>query len=128
MRLEHIAFQTADPVATAAWYEKNLGMKTIRKLETGARMHFLLDDAARTIVEVYNNPAAEVPEHAKRHPLLFHLAFETADLASDRARLLAAGATAEGEIDTTPAGDRLCFLRDPWGVALQLCQRASRMP
>ncbi|MCZ7644533.1 MAG: VOC family protein [Planctomycetota bacterium] len=128
MRLEHIAFQVSDPVATAAWYVKHLGMKIARKVEGGPRMHFLLDASGRSLIEVYNNPVAEVPDYASRHPILFHLAFETDSIEADRLRLIEAGAKPAGEIDTTPAGDRLCFVRDPWGVAVQLCQRKDRMP
>ena len=56
-------------------------------------------------------------------PLVLHVAFVTADLAADRARLLAAGATSAVEPATTPEGDELAFLRDPWGVTVQLVKR-----
>jgi len=42
-----------------------------------------------------------------------------------RERLLAAGARSAGEVVVTPAGDEMTFLRDPWGVALQLERRAT---
>jgi hypothetical protein len=29
------------------------------------------------------------------------------------------------EIVTTPAGDQLVFLRDPWGVTVQLAKRGT---
>ena len=44
-----------------------------------------------------------------------------------RQRLIAAGATAEGDVATTPAGDKLAFLRDPWNVVVQLVQRKNPM-
>ncbi|MEZ4702532.1 MAG: hypothetical protein R2834_19520 [Rhodothermales bacterium] len=37
--------------------------------------------------------------------------------------LIAAPASAQ----TTPAGDALAMLRDPWGMAIQLCSRAEPM-
>jgi len=42
--------------------------------------------------------------------------------------LLQAGATTEGEVTTTPFGDDLAMLRDPWGFAVQLVKRAVPMP
>jgi hypothetical protein len=40
-------------------------------------------------------------------------------------RLIAAGATAEGEINTTGRGDQLAFLRDPWNIVIQLVKRGK---
>ena len=45
------------------------------------------------------------------------------DIHADRARLIAAGATPVGEVTTTPAGDQLAFLRDPWNLPFQFVQR-----
>jgi hypothetical protein len=58
-------------------------------------------------------------------PFVFHIAFTTADVHGTRTQLLAAGASAAGEVTVTPAGDEMTFLRDPWGVALQLMKRAK---
>ena len=44
-----------------------------------------------------------------------------------RARLLAAGASAEGEALVTPTGDHVAMLRDPWGLAIQFVHRAQPM-
>ena len=44
-----------------------------------------------------------------------------------RGRLVTAGAKLDGDIDTTPSGDKLAFLRDPWGYTIQLVERRRRM-
>jgi hypothetical protein len=31
------------------------------------------------------------------------------------------------EVTTTPAGDKLAMLRDPWGLAIQFVRRAEPM-
>jgi uncharacterized glyoxalase superfamily protein PhnB len=60
--------------------------------------------------------------------MLLHLAFASDDdMQAQRARLLAAGATPAGDISTTPAGDQLAMLRDPWGFAIQLAKRRQPM-
>jgi hypothetical protein len=58
---------------------------------------------------------------------MFHVAVVARDARTERARLEAAGATLFLE-DPQPDGSLLIMLRDPWGVPLQLCQRASPMP
>ena len=57
-------------------------------------------------------------------PLELHLAFDSQDPDADRAALVLAGATALSD-DLLPDGSRLLMLRDPWGLALQLCARAT---
>jgi len=56
--------------------------------------------------------------------LRIHFAFAVVDAAAERQRLLLAGATLAGE-DLLPDGSILVMLRDPWGVPVQLCQRAQ---
>ena len=55
--------------------------------------------------------------------LSFHVAVVAPDARAERRRLEAAGATFQSE-DVFPDGTCLVMLRDPWGVSLQLCQRA----
>lgn len=123
MRLEHVALNVADPDAMAQWYVAHLGMQIVRHIPTPNAIYFLADSAQRSVIEIYRNPAAPVPDYASLSPLALHLAFITNDMEGDIARLVAAGATHVSPIDATPSGDRLTFLRDPWHIALQLAQR-----
>lgn len=127
LSVEHVAWQVPDPNAVAKWYVENLGFRVLRKLETAPFTHFIADSASRVIVEIYNNPAAAVPDYRSMNPLQLHLAFQTDDLDGEKARLLKAGATVHEEMITTPAGDKLIMLRDPFGFAIQLCKRARAM-
>lgn len=127
LKFEHFAVDVADPVGMARWYCENLGMKVVRQGEGPIHMHFLADVTGRVVMEIYHNPPELVPDYANQHPQVLHLAFATHDVEKERQRLLAVGATPVGEIATTEAGDRLAMLRDPWGFALQLCQRAQPM-
>jgi len=79
------------------------------------------------MLEFYNNPKAAVPDYRAIDPLMLHVAFLTADVPGTRARLMAAGATPEGDAQVTPAGDHVAMLRDPWALAVQLIQRKSSM-
>jgi catechol 2,3-dioxygenase-like lactoylglutathione lyase family enzyme len=107
------------------WYVEHLGMKIVRAHHDANETHFIVDDAGVVVVEVYNNPASPMPDYRGMNPLMFHIAFSVDDMQSEIDRLVAAGAAQEIEINTTPAGDKLVFLRDPWGVPLQLAQRAT---
>jgi uncharacterized glyoxalase superfamily protein PhnB len=125
LEVEHIAFQVAEPVKVAAWYCNNLGFRVLRKTETSPFMHFLCDAGNRVVIEIYNNPLASIPDYRAMSPLHLHLAFKTDNLDAERERLLKAGASVAEETITTPAGDKLLMLRDPWGFPIQLCKRAK---
>lgn len=111
----------------AAWYVEHLGMTVVRKVDGSPFTRFLADDSGSVMVEIYRQPHLRVPDYRDGDPLQLHLAFVSADVQADRERLLSAGATAAGEVQQTPAGDVLAMLRDPWGFAIQLCQRAAPM-
>jgi glyoxylase I family protein len=127
MKFEHFALNVPDARAMSRWYVENLGFKILRQRDEPPYTHFLADDAGRVTVELYSNPAAAIMDFAASHPLTFHFAVYTPDARADRLRLEKAGATLFVE-DPLPDGSLLVMLRDPWGVPLQLCQRAQPFP
>lgn len=127
MRLEHVAWQVDDPRAVAAWYTEQLGFTVRRKIDRSPYTHFIADASGAVLIELYHNPAVAVPDYRVMDPLLLHLAFVVTNLAAERDRLVAAGATVASEVTTTAAGDELLMLRDPWGFAVQLVTRAQPM-
>ena len=127
MKIEHVAFNVTDPVAMATWYEVNLAMHTVRTFGPPTNTRFVADASGQSMIEIYNNPKAAVPEYHKIDPLILHLAFAADDVRATRARLLQAGATAEGEVIVADNGDELAMLRDPWGFAVQLVKRRIPM-
>lgn len=127
MRLEHVAIQVPDPAAMADWYVEHLGCSVARQAGEPSFARFLKDGSGASMIEIYRSPLAAVPDYHRVHPQVLHLAFYSEDPAADRDRLAAAGATLVDDVTTSPAGDRLVMLRDPWGVPLQLVRRAERM-
>jgi glyoxylase I family protein len=111
----------------AAWYVAHLGLTVKRAHAVSPFGHFLADSGDHVMIEIYNNPAVPVPDYRSFDPVVVHLAFATDDVTGTRARLMAAGASPVGEIQTSPAGDELAMLRDPWGFAVQLAKRAEPM-
>lgn len=123
MKIEHVAFNVADPVSTAEWYCKHCGLRVVRHIPQPAQTHFLAD-ADATVLEIYCNPPDQIPDYRNMNPLLFHLALASSDPTADARRLVTAGATYVEEVKL-PDGSHLIMLRDPWGIALQLCKRTK---
>ena len=127
MHIEHVAFLVDDPNGMADWYCEHLGMKVVRKGGPPNHMTFLMDEAGRTMFEIYTRGDLETPDYASMHPSVLHFAFHTDDVPGDRGRLIAAGATPVDEISVTDAGDEMTMLRDPWGVVIQVLKRKELM-
>jgi len=126
MKIEHFALNVADPVAMAAWYVENLGFKVVRQMKKPPFTHFLADSGGVSMLEIYNNPPDQVPDYAQMNPLLVHVAFISEEPGSDRDALVAAGAALVDELHLDDGG-HLVMLRDPWGLAIQLCKRGIPM-
>ncbi|CAI3793622.1 VOC family protein [Rheinheimera sp. MM224] len=126
MRFEHLALNVAEPKAMAAWYCQHLGLRVRRALPDQAQTHFLVDDSDQMMLEIYCNPADQVPDYPNMHPLLLHLALVSVDPYADSKRLQQAGAQQVDEVNLAD-GSLLVMLRDPWGLALQLCRRGAAL-
>ena len=126
MKFEHFALNVPDAAAMAAWYVEHLHMQIVRAMQGAPHTHFLADAAGRVVMEIYTNTTAPIADYATQDPQCFHVAFVADDAAAVRDYLLANGATlvVNQRLDD---GSLLVMLRDPWGVALQLCQRAAPM-
>jgi glyoxylase I family protein len=126
MQIEHIALNVPQASQQAQWYVQHLGMQIVRHVDNN-QTHFIADASGQVMLELYTNLTAPVPDYPAMKPHTLHIAFSVAVIESERERLFAAGATPEGDIEITPAGDRLVFLRDPWGICLQLAHRQQSM-
>jgi catechol 2,3-dioxygenase-like lactoylglutathione lyase family enzyme len=124
LNVEHVACNVSDPVAMAAWYVEHLGMRIVRRTSGPPHIHFLADAIGRVVIEIYNSPADPVPDYGSMHPMRLHLAFAAADPDAARTALVSAGGTFVDE-QLLADGSRLVMLRDPWGLPLQLCARAT---
>ena len=125
MRFEHTAYNVPEPIQQAKWYVENLGMKVLRANETAPFVHFISDSENRLTLELYNNPLGPVPNYFEISTWTQHIAFTSSDIFADIARLEAAGAKQAGEMVNFPNGDTVVFIRDPWGLTLQLVKRTT---
>ncbi len=124
MEFEHFALNVPDPKAMAAWYVQHCRMRVARALDEPPFTHFLADESGRLVLEIYTNTDAPMPDYPAGHPQSFHFAFAEPDIVAVKDRLLAAGALlVEGLC--LDDGSQIFMLRDPWGIPLQLCKRAT---
>ena len=127
MKIEHVAFQVADPGAMGDWYVEHMGFQISRAADAPVPVRFLADETGKVMLEVYHNSEFPVPDYATMPPALVHVAFVCEDVPGVRERLMAAGATAVGEVEQLASGDEVAMLRDPWGLAIQLVRRVEAM-
>jgi catechol 2,3-dioxygenase-like lactoylglutathione lyase family enzyme len=127
MKIEHFAYQVEDPAAVAEWYCRQLGFIVKRESDSPVPVRFLADETGEVMIEIYNNPVVTTPDYRAMNPLILHLAFVCKTVSETAERLVAAEAELVSGPETTPAGDTLAMLRDPWGLSIQLCQRAEPM-
>jgi catechol 2,3-dioxygenase-like lactoylglutathione lyase family enzyme len=127
VKLEHTAYQVEDPVALSRWYVAHLGLTIKRAQAEPPFGHFLADDSGTVMLEFYRQDHLPLPNYRAMDPLLLHLAFLSDDVKAARARLIAAGGTADGDVVRNPAGDEVAMVRDPWGLTIQLIKRANPM-
>jgi predicted enzyme related to lactoylglutathione lyase len=126
MKIEHFAYQVEHPGAVAGWYTEHFGFTVRRAADAPVPVRFLADESGDVMIEIYNNPKVLSPDYAALDPLILHLAFVCADVDATVERLIRAGAALLSE-EITPSGDMLAMMRDPWGLAIQLCCRAEPM-
>ena len=127
MKIEHFAYQVEHTKEVAAWYCEHLNFQIKRAEEVPNPVCFMADETGQVMLEVYTNPQVSTPDYRSMHPLLLHIAFCCEDIEETAQRLVAAGATLFSGPEALPNEDELAMLRDPWGLAIQLCKRAQPM-
>jgi catechol 2,3-dioxygenase-like lactoylglutathione lyase family enzyme len=119
---DHIHLKTSDPEKMAQWFEKMFGAELIRSIFYGKpRVDVKIGDAYIFIADSdsSHNPAPQIPYHGLEH---FGLAVTGIDeIAAD---LKAKGCEFTREPTTMPSGVRLCFLRGPEGISIELLDRS----
>ena len=127
MNIEHMALNVPDPGAHGRVVRAAPRHACHPQAGAAPFTHFIADESGRVVLELYHHVKAVIPDYAKLDPLSLHLAFISADVAGERQRLIAAGATPAGDIVTTESGDVMTFVRDPWNVTVQLVKRLKPM-
>ncbi len=121
-RTEHIALDVSSPEKTAEWWCENLGYEVVVKQTAPPFAIFIRDGQGAFAVELYRAAnIQQAPDYHQMNPQQFHIAFVSANIDDDLARLVTAGATFISR--QTNNGSELIMLRDPSGIPIQLVQR-----
>src|SRR5215470_20030457 len=120
---DHIHLRSPDPEATAAWYERMLDAQVIRTMQGGKpRIDLKVGGANIFIAPVTAgdgvNPAPTTPYQGLDH---FGLTVKGIDAVA--AELKAKGVEFTREPTTVRPGTRVCFIRAPEGVSIELLDR-----
>jgi catechol 2,3-dioxygenase-like lactoylglutathione lyase family enzyme len=122
---DHIHLRTTDPEAMAQWFEKTLGAEVLRTMQQGKpRIDLKIGGANIFLAPVAPgdrvNAAPTTPYRGLDH---FGLAVTGIDaIAAD---LKAKGVEFTREPTTIRPGVRVCFIRGPEGVSIELLDRMS---
>jgi lactoylglutathione lyase len=122
---DHIHLRTTNPEATAAWYERMLGAEVIRTMQQGApRIDLKLGGANIFIAPVTAgdgvNPPPKTPYQG-----LDHFGLTVTGIDAIAADLKAKGVEFTREPTTVRPGVRVCFIRAPEGVSIELLERSA---
>jgi lactoylglutathione lyase len=121
---DHVHLRTTDPESTAKWYERMLGAQVIRSMQQGKpRIDLKLGGANIFIAPVMPgdgvNPSPTTPYQG-----LDHFGLTVTGIDAVAAELKAKGVEFTREPTTVRPGVRICFIRAPEGVSIELLERS----
>ncbi len=123
---DHIHLRTTDPEAMAKWFETMLGAEVHRTMQEGKERIDLKVGGANIFIAPVGagdgvNAAPAIPYRGLDH---FGLAVSGIDaIAAD---LKAKGVAFTKEPTTVRPGVRVCFIRAPEGVSIELLDRSAK--
>jgi lactoylglutathione lyase len=120
---DHIHLRTTNPEATAQWYERVLGAEVIRTMQQGKpRIDLKLGGANIFIAPVIAGDGVNPPPTTP-YQGLDHFGLTVSGIDAIAADLKAKGVEFTREPTTVRPGVRVCFIRAPEGVSIELLER-----
>jgi catechol 2,3-dioxygenase-like lactoylglutathione lyase family enzyme len=120
---DHIHLRSPNPEATAAWYERMLGAEVLRAMQEGKpRIDLKLGGANIFIAPVTSGDGVNPPP-ATPYQGLDHFGLSVSGIDAIAAELKAKGVVFTREPATVRPGVRVCFIRGPEGVSIELLDR-----
>ncbi len=123
---DHIHLRSPDPETTAAWFERMLGAQVIRTMQYGKpRIDLKLGGAMIFIAPVAPGDGVNAPP-ATPYQGLDHFGLAVSGIDAVVAELKAKGAEFTKDATTIRPGTRICFLRGPQGISIELLDRDEK--
>ncbi|HEY5607981.1 MAG TPA: VOC family protein [Alphaproteobacteria bacterium] len=120
---DHVHLRSPDPEATAQWFEKMLGAEVIRSMQQGQpRIDLKVGGANVFIAPVKAGDGVNTPPTTP-YQGLDHFGLTVTGIDAIAAELKAKGVEFTREPTTVRPGVRVCFIRGPQGVSIELLDR-----
>jgi lactoylglutathione lyase len=116
---DHVHLRSPDPEATAAWLHDILGGEIIRG---PGRLDVQLGGAKVFIAPVAPDDGVNAPP-VTPHQGLDHIGLTVKDINAVAAEIKAKGVEFTKEPTTIRPGVRICFIRGPQGISIELLER-----
>jgi lactoylglutathione lyase len=120
---DHIHLRTPDPEATAQWFERMLGAQVGRSMQQGKpRIDLKLGGANIFLAEVKPGDGVNAPP-ATPYQGLDHFGLAVSGIDAIASELKSKGVEFTKEPHSPRPGIKICFLRGPQGVSIELLDR-----
>ncbi len=123
---DHIHLRSPDPEATASYYERMFGAEVIRTMQGGKpRIDLKLGGANIFIAPVASGDGVNPPP-VTPYQGLDHFGLTVKDIDAVAAEIKAKGVQFTREPTTIRPGVRICFIRGPQGISIELLERDKK--
>jgi lactoylglutathione lyase len=123
---DHVHLRSPDPEATAQWFERMLGAEVIRSTQQGKPRIDLKLGGARVFIAPVAPGDGVNPAPATPYQGLDHIGLSVTGLDAIAAELKAKGVEFTKPPQTPRPGIRICFLRGPQGISIELLERDAK--
>ena len=120
---DHIHLRSPNPEATAQYYERMFGAEVIRSLQQGQPRIDLKLGGANIFIAPVEAGSGVNPPPTTPYQGLDHFGLAVTGIDAIAAELKAKGAEFTKEPTTVRPGVRICFIRGPEGVSIELLDR-----
>src|ERR1051326_9352693 len=123
---DHVHLRTTDPEGMAKWFESMLGAEVIRSMQQGQpRIDLKLGGANIFIAPVAAGDGVNAPP-VTPYQGLDHFGLTVKDIDAVAAEIRAKGVEFTREPTTIRPGVRICFIRGPQGISIELLERDKK--
>src|SRR5215470_17190003 len=120
---DHVHLRTTDPEAMAQWFARMLGAEVLRTIQEGRpRIDLKLGGASIFIAPVSDGDGVNAPPTTPYRGL-DHFGLSVSGIDTIASELKAKGVEFTREPTTVRPGMRICFIRGPEGISIELLDR-----
>jgi catechol 2,3-dioxygenase-like lactoylglutathione lyase family enzyme len=120
---DHIHIRSTDPEKTAAYYERMFEAEIIRTMQDGATRIDMKIGGANVFIAPVAAGSGVNPPPVTPYQGLDHFGLQVNDIDKVVADLKAKGAEFTMELKQARPGVRICFVRGPEGVSIEVLER-----